>query len=79
MEVGGLSVWRESDLEVKKVGVIFWASSPRHSNADKVAHTLKRSPELPEVFWQSILRAKREGGCCGVCDELVHSSLIGWC
>ena len=50
----------------------------RAMQANKVAHTLKRSPELPEVFWQSILRAKREGGCCGVCDELMHSSLIGW-
>ena len=30
--MGALSVRRESDLEVKKVGVIFQASSPRHSN-----------------------------------------------
>ena len=45
---------------------------------DEVVYALKNTG-LPEVFWQSILRAKREGGCCGVCDELMHSSLIGWC
>ena len=34
----------------------------RAMQGNEVAHALKRSPELPEGFWQSILRAKREWG-----------------
>ena len=49
----------------------------RAMQGDEVAHALK-SPELPEGFRQNIFKGQVRGRGHGVCDQLVHSCLIGW-
>ena len=43
----------------------------------RVAPALK-SPELPKGFQQSTFQSQVEEGAHGICDQLVHNSLIGW-
>ena len=42
----------------------------------RVAPALK-SPELPKGFQQSTFQSQVEEGARGICDQLVHNSLIG--
>ena len=42
----------------------------------RVAPALK-SPELPKGFQQSTFQSQVEEGAHGICDQLVHNSLIG--